>query len=120
VFTAAATVWLGQPFNYANIIALPLLVGIGVDNGIHVVHRLKSETSTAGLFQTSTMDAVLASGLTTIASFGTLAFSAHVGTASMGLLLVVGLVATMAASLVVLPAWLAFRARRRAAAGAPA
>src|SRR5690606_10586539 len=77
--TGAATVWLDMPFNYANIIALPLLVGIGVDNGIHVVHRLHSETSTAPLFETSTMNAVLASGLTTIASFGTLAFSAHVG-----------------------------------------
>jgi hopanoid biosynthesis associated RND transporter like protein HpnN len=113
--TAGATVWLGLPFNYANIIALPLLVGIGVDNGIHVVHRLRSETSTAVLFETSTMDAVLASGLTTVASFGTLAFSAHVGTASMGKLLAVGLVASMAATLVVLPAWLAFRAQRRAA-----
>jgi predicted RND superfamily exporter protein len=112
---SCATVWLGLPFNYANIIALPLLVGIGVDNGIHVVHRLRSETSTAVLFETSTMDAVLASGLTTVASFGTLAFSAHVGTASMGKLLAVGLVASMAATLVVLPAWLAFRAQRRAA-----
>jgi predicted RND superfamily exporter protein len=52
------------------------------------------------------MRAVLASGLTTVASFGNLAFSAHVGTASMGLLLALGLVTSMAATLVVLPAWL--------------
>ena len=37
------TVLVGMPFNYANIIALPLLVGIGVDNGIHVVHRMRTE-----------------------------------------------------------------------------
>ena len=42
--TAALTVAVGMPFNYANIIALPLLVGMGVDNGIHVVHRMRSES----------------------------------------------------------------------------
>jgi hopanoid biosynthesis associated RND transporter like protein HpnN len=105
LLTAALTVVIGMPFNYANIIALPLLVGIGVDNGIHVVHRMRSEPLER-LFETSTMRAVLASGLTTVASFGNLAFSAHVGTASMGMLLALGLVASMAATLVVLPAWL--------------
>jgi hopanoid biosynthesis associated RND transporter like protein HpnN len=105
VLTAALTVAIGMPFNYANIIALPLLVGIGVDNGIHVVHRMRVE-SVERLFDTSTMRAVLASGLTTVASFGNLAFSAHVGTASMGILLALGLAASMAATLIVLPAWL--------------
>ena len=116
VLTAALTVAVGMPFNYANIIALPLLVGMGVDNGIHVVHRMRTEDA-ARLFDTSTMRAVLASGLTTVASFGNLAFSSHVGTASMGILLALGLAASMAATLVVLPAWLALRAPalRRAA-----
>jgi hopanoid biosynthesis associated RND transporter like protein HpnN len=106
VLTAALTVAVGMPFNYANIIALPLLVGIGVDNGIHVVHRIRTE-SAERLFGTSTMRAVLASGLTTVASFGNLAFSSHVGTASMGMLLALGMAASMAATLIVLPAWLA-------------
>ena len=57
------------------------------------------------------MRAVLASGLTTVASFGNLAFSSHVGTASMGLLLALGLVASMAATLIVLPAWLKLTTR---------
>jgi predicted RND superfamily exporter protein len=108
VLTAALTLVVGMPFNYANIIALPLLVGMGVDNGIHVVHRMRSGDA-ARLFDTSTMRAVLASGLTTVASFGNLAFSAHVGTASMGILLALGLAASMAATLIVLPAWLALR-----------
>jgi predicted RND superfamily exporter protein len=103
--TAAITVLIDMPFNYANIIALPLLVGMGVDNGIHVVHRLRGEHATE-LFDTSTMRAVLASALTTIASFGNLAFSAHVGTASMGILLAVGLCVSMGFTLIVLPAWL--------------
>ena len=111
IVTAAITVLIDMPLNYANIIALPLLVGIGVDNGIHVVHRMRTEAA-ARLFDTSTMRAVLASGLTTVASFGNLAFSAHVGTASMGILLALGLVTSMAATLVVLPAWLAVVGRR--------
>jgi hypothetical protein len=105
VVTAGLTVLIDMPLNYANIIALPLLVGIGVDNGIHVVHRMRTE-SAEQLFQTSTMRAVFASGLTTVASFGNLAFSAHVGTASMGVLLALGLGASMAATLIALPAWL--------------
>jgi hopanoid biosynthesis associated RND transporter like protein HpnN len=114
VLTAALTLVVGMPFNYANIIALPLLVGMGVDNGIHVVHRMRNE-SVERLFDTSTMRAVLASGLTTVASFGNLAFSSHRGTASMGILLALGLVVSMAATLIVLPAWLAVRAPQRAA-----
>ncbi len=103
--TAGLTALIDLPLNYANIIALPLLVGIGVDNGIHVVHRMRTEDA-AQLFDTSTMRAVLASGLTTVASFGNLAFSSHVGTASMGILLALGLAASMSATLIVLPAWL--------------
>jgi hopanoid biosynthesis associated RND transporter like protein HpnN len=114
VVTAALTVAIGMPFNYANIIALPLLVGMGVDNGIHVVHRMRFEAAER-LFDTSTMRAVLASGLTTVASFGNLAFSSHRGTASMGILLALGLAASMAATLIVLPAWLAARRKRVAA-----
>jgi preprotein translocase subunit SecF len=103
--TAAVAVAIAMPFNYANIIALPLLVGFGVDNGIHVVHRMRTDTAEQ-LFDTSAMRAVLASGLTIIASFGILAFSAHVGTASMGVMLTVGLCVSMAFTLIVLPAWL--------------
>jgi hopanoid biosynthesis associated RND transporter like protein HpnN len=109
--TAALTVAIDMPFNYADIIALPLLVGFGVDNGIHVMHRLRTDTAEQ-LFDTSTMRAVLASALTTVASFGNLAFSSHVGTASMGVLLALGLAVSMAFTLIVLPAWLKLRAER--------
>jgi hypothetical protein len=115
--TAGMTALIGMPLNYANIIALPLLVGIGVDNGIHVVHRMRTDPRATELFNTSTLRAVLASGLTTMASFGNLAFSAHVGTSSMGKLLVIGLTISMAATLIVLPAWLkAYGAPARTAA----
>ena len=109
--TAGAAVAIGMPFNYANIIALPLLVGFGVDSGIHVVHRMRTE-SAEQLFGTSAMRAVFASGLTIIATFGILAFSSHVGTASMGVMLAIGLCVSMAFTLIVLPAWLKVRAER--------
>ena len=78
--TAGAMVLLGIPLNFANIIALPLLAGVGVDNGIHIVHRMRTEPAEDRRpFGTSTSLAVLASGLTTVASFGNLAFASHVG-----------------------------------------
>ena len=109
--TAALTVPLGIQFNFANVIALPLLLGVGVDNGIHMVHRMRTEPPADGsLLTTSTSRAVLASGLTTIASFGNLAFVSHLGMASMGQLLTLGMLATMAGTLVLLPALLTLRA----------
>lgn len=110
VVTAGVAVLIDLPFNFANIIALPLLIGVGVDNGIHLVHRMRSEPPAHGnAYETSTSRAVLASGLTTIASFGNLAFSEHVGMSSMGQLLTVGMLVTLAATLVLLPALLELR-----------
>jgi predicted RND superfamily exporter protein len=106
------TVVLGLEFNFANVIALPLLLGVGVDNGIHIVHRMRSEPPLDGnLSGTSTSRAVLASGLTTIASFGNLAFASHLGMSSMGQVLTIGMIAILAATLILLPALLkTFRA----------
>ena len=102
--TVAAMVVLGIPFNFANVIALPLLLGIGVDNGIHMVRRARAAAGPGGVLATSTARAVLTSALTTICGFGSLAFSPHPGMASMGAVLTIGLAATLACALVVLPA----------------
>lgn len=102
---SATTVWLGIPFNFANVIALPLLLGVGVDSGIHVVHRLRQHRRGDGPFlATSTARAVVLSSLTTMAGFGSLAFSHHAGTASMGKLLAIGMVAILVTTLIVVPA----------------
>lgn len=104
LLTGAATVLLGIPFNFANIIALPLLLGIGVDNGVHMVHRARAVGGDReGLLATSTSKAVFYSALTTTASFGGLAFSSHRGVASMGALLAAGIVLMLVCTLVVLP-----------------
>jgi hopanoid biosynthesis associated RND transporter like protein HpnN len=105
VVTAGASVAIGLPFNFANIIALPLLVGVGVDSGIHMVHRMRTEPpSDHDPLHTSTSRAVFLSALTTIASFGNLGFSTHLGMASMGQLLTLGMVMSVIAVLVLLPA----------------
>jgi hypothetical protein len=110
--TAAVTVWLGIPFNFANIITLPLLVGIGVDNGIHLVHRMRTEPPEHGdPLATSTSRAVVACALTTIASFGSLAFSPHLGMASMGQILTLGMTITLLTTLLLTPAMLQARTR---------
>ena len=110
LLTTAAGVILDIPFNFANIITLPLLLGIGVDNGIHMVSRARMAMPVdSNLLHTSTSRAVIISGLTTVASFGNLSFSSHPGTASMGQLLTVGVLLTMVCTLLVLPSILANR-----------
>jgi len=108
--TGGVAVLLGIPLNFANVIALPLLLGIGVDNGIHMVQRFRSMqmkgTTGHHLLATSTSKAVTLSALTTICGFGNLSFSAHQGTASMGQLLTLGIFFTLICTLFVLPVFL--------------
>jgi hypothetical protein len=104
VLTAAAGVILDIPFNYANVIVLPLLLGAGVDNGIHLVLRQQQIEAHQTVYESSTPRAMVFSALTTIGSFGTLALSDHRGTASMGELLSIALLLSLACALFVLPA----------------
>ena len=103
--TAAVSVLAEIPFNFANVIVLPLILGIGVDSGIHLVHRHREGLREAkNLLDTSTARAVLFSALTTLISFATLAFSNHLGIASLAQLLCVGILLMLIANVVVLPA----------------
>lgn len=113
LMTVAAMVLLDIPFNFGNIIVIPLLLGIGVDSGIHLVHRAQqSGGRAADLMDSTTARAVFYSALTTTVSFGTLAFSSHRGMASLGVVLSIGMVATVIGNLIVLPALLSrFRIR---------
>jgi predicted RND superfamily exporter protein len=93
----------GQDFNFANIVVLPLLLGIAMDSGIHVIHRYRlssEENPIAG----STSRAMFFSALVNISSFGTLALAAHRGMSSMGVLLSLGLAFMLICTFVVLPA----------------
>ncbi|NNE40431.1 MAG: MMPL family transporter [Marinicaulis sp.] len=112
VLTAATGVLLDVPFNYANVIVLPLLIGIGVDSGIHLVLRHDQVAAGEGVYGTSTPRAVLFAALTTVASFGSLMLSPHRGTASMGELLSIAIAFTLICTLVVLPAVFNYTDRR--------
>lgn len=107
---AGVMVLIDLPFNFANIIALPLLMGMGVDNGIHLIHRSRILPANGNLLTTSTARAIFFSSVTTLASFGNLALSSHLGMSSMGTLLGIGLALILVTMLVVLPALLSWRA----------
>ncbi|MEM1344433.1 MAG: MMPL family transporter [Pseudomonadota bacterium] len=107
--TMAATVLLDMPFNYANVIVLPLLIGIGVDSGIHLALRTERASD---VFATSTPRAVFWSALTTIGAFATLALSEHRGTASMGAMLAIALTAAVVMTFALTPALVRLGTRR--------
>ena len=95
----------GIPFNPANIMTLPLVIGIGVTNGVHILNRFAEEQS-PGILARSTGKAVFISGLTTIAGFGSLMLAKHQGIQSLGYIMVLGIGACMMAALTFLPALL--------------
>lgn len=105
LFTCASMALLGMSFNFANVLVLPLLFGIGVDSGIHLVHRARHDAS-GSLVESATAGAVFYSAMTTTLSFGTLALSGHEGMHTLGIMLTIGMFWTVVANLVVLPALL--------------
>ncbi|ABA89322.1 efflux pump, RND superfamily, putative [Syntrophotalea carbinolica DSM 2380] len=95
--------WLGLNFNLANFFAIPILIAIGVDGGVHFLARWK-ELGNGCLFQTSTPMAVTLSFATTMIGFGGLLFAHHRGLASLGWVMVLGSLTGMLSCLLVLPA----------------
>ena len=100
--TLEICVLIRLPLNFANIVALPLLLGIGVAFKIYYVTAWRSGRT--NLLQTSLTRAIFFSALTTATAFGSLWLSSHPGTSSMGKLLALSLVTTLAAVLLFQPA----------------
>jgi uncharacterized protein len=100
--TLEICVLIGLPLNFANIVALPLLLGVGVAFKIYYVTAWR--TGRTNLLQSSLTRAIFFSALTTATAFGSLWLSSHPGTASMGKLLALSLVTTLAAVLLFQPA----------------
>ena len=116
LWTAGLVAAIDLPFNFVNVVVLPLLLGIGVDSGIHLVGRARRGlTPEVGLTDTATARAVFWSAITTLVSFGSLGLAGHRGVASLGALLVIGMSCTLLTNLGVLPALLRGRARSPAA-----
>jgi hypothetical protein len=110
LYTVIGLVVGGLAINFANIIALPLLLGIGVAFNIYFVVNWRHGMT--GHLQSATTRAVLFSALTTGLAFGSLAMSPHRGTASMGLLLFLSLFLSVATTFVVMPALFSLLGKR--------
>ena len=100
--TLEICVLIGLPLNFANIVALPLLLGVGVAFKIYYVTAWRAGRT--NLLQSSLTRAIFFSAMTTATAFGSLWLSSHPGTASMGKLLALSLVTTLAAVLLFQPA----------------
>ncbi len=113
LMAVVVAVWLPLPLNFANIIALPLLLGVGVSFNIYFVMNWRAGENR--FLGSATARAIVFSALTTGTAFGSLAASRHPGTASMGELLLISLGCTLVATLLFVPTLLgAIRRRARA------
>ncbi len=97
--------WLDMSFNVMTVMVVPLLLGLGVDDGIHVVHRI-AETSdeSIAMAAASVGRAIVMTTATTVSSFAVLLFTDHPGLESMALVMLIGLPLCLAASVTTLPA----------------
>lgn len=102
--TLGSCVVIDQPINFANIIAFPLLFGVGV--AFHIYFVMAWRAGATGLLQSSLARAVLFSALATGTAFGSLWLSHHPGTASMGKILMISLIWTLICALIFEPALL--------------
>ena len=90
----------GIPFTLANFFAIPILIGLGVDSGVQIMHRFRSSGTALG----STAIGVILTSCSTIASFGMLCMAAHRGIRGLGLIMTLGALTIMLAAILVLPA----------------
>lgn len=113
LWMVGAMVALDLRMNFMNIFVITMIIGIGVDYGIHVLHRYREEAGhpegdvRAALEET--VRGVALAALTTVVGFGSLATSHYPGLVSMGAVAILGTIATGLVAIAVVPAWLAWR-----------
>jgi len=96
--------WLDIPLNPANMIVLPLILGIGLDDGVHVIHDFRCQKRGTYRISRSTAAAILMTSLTTMVGFGSMMVAEHRGLESLGRVLTIGISCCLFTSLGVLPA----------------
>jgi predicted RND superfamily exporter protein len=105
IWTVGAMTLLDIELNMANVIAIPLILGIGIDDGVHVIHRYRIEgRGSIGTVLSTAGRAILLTSITTIAAFGTFAFGLYRGFVSMGIILGLGIAICFFLSAYLLPA----------------
>lgn len=95
--------YLGVNFNSANFLALPLILGIGLVFGMHIIHRV-AEDNSVGIFGHSTGPSITLAALTTIMGFATMIDAQHQGVATLGLVMTLGVSTNLLTSTIMLPA----------------
>jgi hypothetical protein len=119
VITVGVMGLMGVSLNPANMIGLPMIVGVGVDNGVHVLHDYMARRGRRSYtLAATTGKGIAVSAITTALGFGTLMVARHKGLAGLGLVLTLGVLGCMVAALVLLPAALRLMSKRPAAAKA--
>ncbi|MGD0517743.1 MAG: MMPL family transporter, partial [Thermoguttaceae bacterium] len=104
--------FLNIPFNAANMISLPLMLGMGVDNGINIIYDFRRQASRYRM-SPSTAVAVILNTLTTMVGFAVLMIADHRGLQSLGRVLTIGMSCCLVSSLIILPAFLVWITRNR-------
>ena len=105
IWTVGCMTLLDIEINMANIIAIPLILGIGIDNGVHVIHRYRLEgEGRIGIVLSTVGRSIMLTSLTTIAAFGTFAFGLYRGLSTMGIILGLGIAICFFLSAFLLPA----------------
>jgi uncharacterized protein len=103
----AAMSWLGIGWNFLNIAATPLLLGTGIDYGIHVGLALRRNGGDVAAMWHGTGKAVIFCGVSTAIGFGSLCFASNEAMTSLGAVALIGILTSMAVSLFLLPPFLA-------------
>jgi len=96
--------WSGMDFNVMGAVVVPLIIGLGVDDGIHVVHRIREHAGPAHEAAVSVGRAIVMTTLTTCTGTAAFLFTDHPGLESMALVLLVGLPMCLLASVALVPA----------------
>ncbi|MDR1923975.1 MAG: MMPL family transporter [Planctomycetaceae bacterium] len=104
--------YIDVPLNPANLIVLPLVLGIGIDSGVHIIHDYRSQQGKYKI-TASTALAILITSLTTIIGFGSMMIASHRGLQSLGRVLVIGVACCLITSIIALPAALVLWTKRK-------
>lgn len=113
---------LNVDFNPINLIVLPLVLGIGVDDGVHLVHDYRRQLASGATEYTpsgDTVNGVLLTSLTSIIGFGSLMIASHQGLRSVGIVLALGVASCLAVALILVPALLVLVAKHQPASLEP-
>jgi len=107
VLTFAVMELLGLSLNMANVLVVPLILGLGIDSAIHVAHRYSMLGGGQAFINSSTPRAVFLSAITTVATFASLMSSSHQGAASLGQLLAIAIPIMVIVTFTLIPSLLA-------------